>query len=72
MAHLGATRALSESEQPVFEAACKTFSATLCPYVSACYDRIFPNGSILIDSRRVCAPITELAMHWGAANTAKQ
>eukprot|EP00887_Chlorella_sp_A99_P006351 scaffold3.g6351.t1 len=62
LARQGFTHSLSESERPVFEAACKAFSGTLCPYAAACLTRIFPGAALLLDLRAACKPLTELTL----------
>ncbi|GAB4821913.1 hypothetical protein N2152v2_008959 [Parachlorella kessleri] len=59
LSHYGESRPLSESELPVFESACRAFAATLCPYVAACFDRIYAGGGALLDVRKIAAPALE-------------
>ena len=61
LSHYGESRPLSESELPVFESACKAFAATLCPYVAACFDRIYAGGGALLDVRKIAARALEAA-----------
>jgi hypothetical protein len=61
LSHHGESRPLSESELPVFESACKAFASTLCPYVAACFERVYPGGGALIDVRKITTPVLEVA-----------
>ena len=61
LAHYGLTRALSEAEQPAFEAACRAHTSTLCPYVAACFERIYAGGAALLDVRAVGQPLADMA-----------
>jgi hypothetical protein len=57
LARVRASRTLSEAEAPVFRAACAALTATLCPYVSACFDRVYPGGAALLDVAAVAAEV---------------
>jgi hypothetical protein len=59
LAAAGAARPLGEAEQPVFAAACAALTGTLCPYVAACFDRIYPGGGALLDPRAVAAALAD-------------
>lgn len=60
LSHHGESRPLSECELPVFESACKAYANTLCPYIAACLDKLYPGGGALIDVARITAPVLEL------------
>jgi hypothetical protein len=53
LAHVQAVRTLNETELPVFKAACTALTTALCPYISACYDRVFPGSTALLDLQAV-------------------
>ena len=57
LAHVPAVRTLTEAERPVFRSACTTLTTVLCPYVSACYDRVYPGGTGLLDLQAVAAEL---------------
>lgn len=61
LAHYGLTRALGEVEAGAFDAACRAHTATLCPYVAACFERIYAGGAVLIDVRAVGQPLADMA-----------
>lgn len=61
LAHYGLTHTLAEPQQRAFDAACKAHTATLCPYVAACYERIYPGGAALLDLRAVGKPLADMA-----------
>lgn len=61
LAHYGLTRTLSEGEQAGFDAACKAHTTTLCPYISASFERIYAGGAALIDARAVAQPLADMA-----------
>ena len=52
-----AVRTLSESERPIFMAACTSLTTALCPYISACFDRVYPGGTALLDLQAVAAEL---------------
>ena len=57
LVHVQAVRTLNETERPVFRAACTALTATLCPYISACFDRVYSGGAGLLDLQAVVAEI---------------
>lgn len=57
LAHVPAVRTLTEAERPVFRSACTTLTTVLCPYVSACFDRVYPGGTGLLDLQAVAAEL---------------
>jgi len=58
LAHVEEVRTLTETEQPVFKAACSALTTALCPYISACFDRLFPGSSALLDVQAVAAELS--------------
>lgn len=62
LAHQGSTHALGEGERAVFDAACRAFTSTLCPYVASCLAHIYgQQAALLLDLRAAATPLTELA-----------
>lgn len=61
LAHYGLTRALNEQEQAGFDACCKAHTATLSPYITSCFERIYTGGAALINQRAVAQPIADMA-----------
>lgn len=61
MAHYGLTHPLSEAEQAAFDAACRAHTATLCPYIAVCFERIYPSGAAMLDLRAVAQPLADMA-----------
>jgi hypothetical protein len=59
LAHVQAVRTLNETEQPVFKAACLALTTALCPYISACFDRVFPGSTALLDLQAVAAELSQ-------------
>jgi conserved oligomeric Golgi complex subunit 8 len=57
LARHGATRALSPTELPVYQAGCRALTTTLCPYVASCFDRVYPGSSALLDLQAVGAKL---------------
>ncbi|KAH7619223.1 hypothetical protein Ndes2526B_g06178 [Nannochloris sp. 'desiccata'] len=57
--HVQAVRTLNETEQPVFKAACTALITALCPYISACFDRLFPGSAALLDLQAVAAELSQ-------------
>lgn len=55
LAHVQAVRTLTETEQPLFKAACAALTTALCPYISAGFDRVFPGSTALLDLQAVAA-----------------
>lgn len=60
LAHHGLTRALGEAEQQGFDAACKALTGTLCPYATACFDRIYAGGGALVCAKAVAQPLLDM------------
>lgn len=67
LAHHGLTRALTEAEQAAFDAACKAHTASLTPYLCACFERIYAGGAALVDARAVAQPLADMAAQREAA-----
>ncbi|KAK9811427.1 hypothetical protein WJX72_003806 [[Myrmecia] bisecta] len=60
MAHYSATRMLEEPERALFDAACKAVAKVVCPYIAACFGRIYPGSAQLIDVARAAQPLNQL------------
>jgi len=58
LAHVQEMRTLTETEQPVFNAACIALTMALCPYISACFDRLFPGSTALLDVQAVATEVS--------------
>ena len=49
----GATRSLSVTELAVYEAACSMYTSTLCPYITACYERLYGHEASEIHLQKI-------------------
>ena len=59
LAHYKATRAVSEEEAPLLQSACEAMTDTLCPYIAACFSRIYPSAALLPKLAQVTAALSE-------------
>ena len=58
-AHYKATRVLGDGEAPLLDAACTALTDSVCPYIVACFARIYPSTTVAIDLAKVTAPLLE-------------
>ncbi len=61
---------LDEAERALYAAACKACTKIACPYLAACFGRIYPGNAQLIDLARATQPLTKLMDEWAEAETA--
>ena len=59
LAHYKATRAVSKEEAPLLQSACDALTDTLCPYIAACFSRIYPSAALLPKLTQVTAALSE-------------
>mmetsp|Transcript_23130 Transcript_23130/g.64257 ORF Transcript_23130/g.64257 Transcript_23130/m.64257 type:complete len:289 (-) Transcript_23130:81-947(-) len=62
MAHFHSTRVFSESEEGIFESACRVVVDVVAPYVVSCYGRLYPGSTSLIDTQAATLPLQEIVV----------
>ena len=50
---------MSEEEAPLLQSACEAMTDTLCPYIAACFSRIYPSAALLPKLAQVTAALSE-------------
>jgi len=51
------SRSLTEAELPVYRAACNALTSILCPYIVACFERVYQGGGALLDVSAVAGAL---------------
>ena len=60
LAHYRDTRSLGEAEAPLFDAACRALAGSLCPYIAACFAKVYPSaGGAGVDAAKAAAILQE-------------
>lgn len=59
LAHYKHSRALGESEAPLFRAAVEAMSHVVVPYIGSCFARVFPGAGVGVDAAAVGAVLQE-------------
>ena len=57
MAQYKVRHVLEESEEPLFEAACRALVGTAAPFIASCFARVYHGGSPLLDVPRAMGPL---------------
>ena len=62
--HYNATRALSNTEQPLFAAASRALCGLVAPYAVSCYQRIYPDAMAHVDVQQATKGLQEVIDGW--------